>query len=93
MKLVRLIKTCLNEPYDRVRLGKLLCDMSSINSGLKQGDGLSPMLFDFALEYAIRRVHVNQNGLKLNGTHHLIVFAKLIYTVEAYILQRKTQKL
>ena len=33
------------------------------------------MLCNFALEYAIRRVQVNQDGLKQNGTHQFLAYA------------------
>ena len=42
---------------------------------MKQGDALSPLLFNFDLEYAIKRVQVNQDGLKLNDTHQLLAYA------------------
>ena len=61
-KLVRLIKMYMTETYSRVRVVKNLSEMFPIRNGLKQGE-------------AIKRVQINQDGLKLNVTHQLLTYA------------------
>jgi hypothetical protein len=75
MKLIGLTKMCLNETHSRIQVGKYLSGVFPIKNGLQQGDALSPLLFSFALEYAIKRVRLNLDGLKLNCTHQRLVYA------------------
>jgi hypothetical protein len=69
----------------RVRVeGKHLSDMFPIRNDLKQGDAISPLLFNIALEYAIRRVQVNQDDLNLNSKHQFwFMLMMLMYWAEA----------
>jgi hypothetical protein len=70
-----MIKKRLNETYSKVRTGKHLSESCPIQNGIKQGDALSPVLFNFALEYAIGKVQENQVGLKSNGAHQFVAYA------------------
>jgi hypothetical protein len=62
------------ETYSTVRVDKLLSDIFPIKNGLKERDALTPVLYNFALRYVVRRVHVNHDGLKLNDTCQLLVY-------------------
>jgi hypothetical protein len=73
-------------------ISKHLYDAFCFQNGLKQGDALSPLLFNFALEYAITKVQENK-GLELNGTYLLLVYAYNVTLLSKNISQRKAHKL
>ncbi len=78
-----------------MQVGNNLSDRFPVRNGLKQGDGLSPLLLNFVLEYAIKRVQVHQDGLKLNGTLTLLIYADDVNILggKIHTIKEKTESL
>jgi hypothetical protein len=81
--------------HSKVRICKHLSVSFPIQNGLKQGDALSPLLSNFALEYASKKFQENQVGLKLNGTHQLLAYADKVNLLGADIdtIKKNTETL
>jgi hypothetical protein len=80
--------------YSKAHIDNHLFDTFPIQSGLKEGDASPLPLFNFALECAIRKLQENQVGLKLNGTHQLLLYADDVNRLGGNIdTIRNTQKL
>jgi hypothetical protein len=64
-----------------------------IQNGLKQAGALSPLLFSFALEYIIKKIQENQEGLGLSGTIQLSAYADVhLLGKNINIIKRNTEK-
>jgi hypothetical protein len=70
-KITAVNKVCLNKTYSKIWTCKLLFP---IKNGLKEEDDLSSLLFNFALEYAIRKIKANHKLLQFNGTHQVVIY-------------------
>jgi hypothetical protein len=93
-KLVRLIKMRLNEACNKVRIGQCSSAKFRIQNRLKQEDALWSLFFKFPSESAIRAVLVNQQRMKSNETHQLLIFADSFNLLGSNptIIANRTQK-
>lgn len=56
----------------RVRVGGKVTEEFEVATGLKQGDALSPIRLNLALEHVIRKIITLDIGIRLNGQHRVI---------------------
>jgi hypothetical protein len=89
------------ETLIRVQVGNLVTDPTKVNSGLRQGNSLSPILFNVVLEKVIREMKIGPNkGIRLQDTSiGLLAYANDIVLMEEsqdrlkYLFSRLSKKL
>lgn len=74
-KLIRLVKMCVHGNTTRVRVGKALSESFEVTTGLKQGDAMSPLLFNIVLDKAVRYAQIKTELLTTDGPRLLLAYA------------------
>jgi len=74
-KLTRLIKSCTYNSKSKISFGGELSEEFPVTTGLKQGDALSPALFNIALESVMRTVISQAKGIEIKNNQHLTAVA------------------
>jgi sorting nexin-29 len=64
-KLINLIKMCMENTQYQIRVDNTLSKAFEVNTGLKQGDALSPMLFNLSLKKTIREMQKETTGITI----------------------------
>jgi hypothetical protein len=80
-KLIRLTQVTMENSTYHVKLGTIMTDGFQVGTGLKQGDGLAPSLFNIALEYVIRKLSVHITSTIFHKTVQLIGYADDVNTM------------
>jgi len=68
-KLINLIKLCMEGVKYQVRVDGIESEAFSVETRLKQGDALSPLLFNLALEKAVKALQDEARGISLDQYH------------------------
>ncbi|KAL4092204.1 hypothetical protein QTP88_026743 [Uroleucon formosanum] len=71
----------------KIKVGDLISDPLLVKSGLRQGDALSPILFNLVLERVVKEINVNNQGFKLQNSS-----IKLLAYMDDVVLLREYQE-
>lgn len=74
-KLVNLCRTITNEKYAVIKVGRKITNIIDMEKGVRQGDGIAPVLFNIALEIAIRRSKIQTNGTIFTKSQQILAYA------------------
>ncbi|KAI5718850.1 hypothetical protein M8J76_001122 [Diaphorina citri] len=74
-KLIRMCQVCMDENVSQVLINNQYSDPFSNRTGLRQGDGLSPLLFNLALEMVARKMRMAPAGIHLGDRHKIFAYA------------------
>jgi len=92
-KLVKIIGLTLTNTKSKVKFRGELSDSFSIRTGLRQGDGLSPLLFNCALEYVMREWYKeNPKSIKIGTSKDNINLNCLGFADDLALLAKNLQE-
>lgn len=74
-KIIRLVKMTLNDTRCAVKINGEISESFEVKRGVRQGDPLSTLLFNAALELTIRKSGINRSGTLLNKSHQCLAYA------------------
>jgi hypothetical protein len=74
-KLIMLVRATIKDSEDQVKAQTQLTELFKIRQGLKQGDGLAPLLFNLALDCVIRKLSVGIKGTVEQHTAQIVGYA------------------
>jgi hypothetical protein len=74
-KLIRLIETTTENFTAQIRIQNELMDSFQVKNGLKQGDGLAPLLFNLTVEYIIRKLLLTTDSIVIYRSLHVTGYA------------------
>ena len=73
-KLINMCKACVKQTRNAVRMEGTLSSFFENKTGLKQGEPLSPILFNLALQKVIPSIQMVHSGIKI-GKEQLNILA------------------
>jgi hypothetical protein len=92
-KLIRLSKLCIAQSRGKIKIENDYSESFRINSGVRQGDGLSPTLFNIALEEALEKIEDLNLGINIGKKINLLAYADdIVITAENEIDLKTTYR-